>query len=68
MILASVHIYWLILPLVIAISLVYSASRHESWSRITVPPALLASSPRLLGILSILVVATAVLLLINTQV
>ena len=31
---ASVQIYWLILPLVVAISLVYSASRHEAWRRI----------------------------------
>ena len=63
MILASVHIYWLILPLVIAISLVYSASRHEAWPRIW------ARSLRLsLWILGILVAATAVLLLINTQV
>ena len=28
------NVYWLILPLVVAISLVYSASRHESWPRI----------------------------------
>jgi hypothetical protein len=63
MILASVHIYWLILPLVIAISLVYSASRHEAWGRIW------SHSLRLgVWILSILVVATVVLLLINTQV
>ena len=63
MILASAHIYWLILPLVIAISVVYSASRHEAWSRIW------AHSLRLtLWMLGILVIATAVLLLINTQV
>jgi hypothetical protein len=63
MILASVHIYWLILPLVIAISLVYSASRHEVWSRIWSHAVRLS-----LWILGILVAATAVLLLINTQV
>ena len=62
-VLASVHIYWLILPLVIAISLVYSASRHEAWSRIWWHSARLS-----VWILSILVIATAVLLLINTQV
>ena len=28
---ASAQVYWLILPLVAAISIVYSASRHESW-------------------------------------
>ena len=62
-VLASVHIYWLILPLVIAISLVYSASRHEAWGRIWWHSARLS-----VWILSILVIATAVLLLINTQV
>ena len=60
---ASVHIYWLILPLVISISLVYSASRHESWRRIWLHSFRLS-----VWILSILVVATVVLLLINTQV
>jgi hypothetical protein len=63
MILASVQIYWLILPLVIAISLVYSASRHEAWSRIWWHSLRLG-----VWILGILVLATAVLLLINTQV
>ena len=63
MILASVAIYWLILPLVIAISLVYSASRHEAWPRIWSHALRLS-----LWILGILVAATAVLLLINTQV
>jgi hypothetical protein len=63
MIRASVHIYWLILPLVVAISLVYSASRHEAWRRIW------WHSLRLSGwILGILIIATAILLLINTQV
>ena len=28
---SSVQVYWLVLPLVAAISLVYSASRYESW-------------------------------------
>lgn len=60
---SSVHIYWLILPLVVAISLVYSASRHEAW------PKIWWHSLRLsLWIMGILVVATAVLLVINTQV
>ena len=63
MILASVHIYWLILPLVIAISLVYSASRHEAWPRIWSHALRLS-----LWILGILMAATAILLLINTQV
>jgi len=63
MTLSSVHIYWLILPLVIAISLVYSASRHESWWRIWLHALRLG-----LWIMGILVAATAILLLINTQV
>jgi hypothetical protein len=63
MILASAHIYWLILPLVIAISVVYSASRHEAWPRIWMHALRLT-----LWMLGILVIATAVLLLINTQV
>jgi hypothetical protein len=60
---SSGQVYWFIVPLVIAISLVYSASRHESWSRIW------SHSLRLsVWILGLLVAATAVLLLINTQV
>ena len=60
---ASVQVYWLVLPLVAVISVVYSASRHESWSRIW------SHSIRLgLWILGLLVAATAILLLINTQV
>ena len=63
MILNSVYIYWLILPLVISISLVYSASRHEAWNRIWWHSARLS-----IWIFSLLAIATAVLLLINTQV
>ena len=63
MILASIHIYWLILPLVIGISLVYSASRHEEWRRIWFHALRLCT-----WILGILVLTTAILLLINTQV
>ena len=60
---ASSNIYWLILPLVVAISLVYSASRHEAWPRIW------SRSFRLcLWILAILICTRALLLLINTQV
>jgi hypothetical protein len=63
MIAESVQVYWLVLPLVGAISVVYSASRHESWPRIW------AQSIRLsCWILALLVAATGVLLLINTQV
>jgi hypothetical protein len=63
MIQAPMQIYWLIFPLVIAISLVYSASRHEAWRRIWWHSARLS-----VWILGILALATAVLLLINTQV
>jgi len=57
------NVYWLVLPLVVAISLVYSASRHEAWPRIW------SRSLRLcLWILAILIGTRAILLLINTQV
>ncbi len=60
---ANIPTYWFVLPLVIAMSCVYSASRHESWSKIA------GQSLRLSGmILGILFLAMAVLLLINTQV
>jgi hypothetical protein len=58
-----VHIYWFVLPLVVVISLVYSASRHESWRRIWYHSFRLCT-----WILGVLVLTTAILLLINTQV
>jgi hypothetical protein len=59
----SIHAYWFVLPLVVAISLVYAATRHESWPRIWM------HSLRLCGwILGILILITALLLLVNTQV
>ena len=59
----SAQVYWLVLPLVGVISVVYAASRHESWPRIW------SRSLRLsLSILMLLAIATALLLLINTQV
>ncbi len=59
----QIHIYWFVLPLVIAISLVYAASRHESW------PMIWRHAGRLsLMILGILIGTTVALLLINTQV
>ena len=55
--------YWFVLPLVVAISLVYSASRHEAW------PKIWSHALRLGGwIVGVLALATAILLLINTQV
>ena len=60
---SNVATYWFALPLVIAMSCVYSASRHESWRKI------IGQSVRLSGmILAILIGATALLLLINTRV
>ena len=32
--LATANIYWFLVPLVLAISLVFSATRHEHWSPI----------------------------------
>jgi hypothetical protein len=60
---ALVNVYWFALPLVIAISLVYAASRHESWPRIWAHAARLGAM-----ILGVLLVAMAVLLLINSQI
>lgn len=60
---AMIHVYWFVLPLVVSISLVYAASRHEPWPRIW------SHARRLcLWILGILVLTTVLLLLINTQV
>ena len=58
--LTSIHIYWFVLPLVLSISLVYSASRHEAWSLIIRHALRLCT-----WILGLLVVTTGVLLLIN---
>ena len=59
----KVNVYWFILPLVIAISLVYAASRHESWPRIWQHAFRLS-----LWITGILVATTAILLAINNQI
>jgi hypothetical protein len=59
----SLAVYAFVLPLVIAISLVYSASRHESWRRIWSHAFRICS-----WILGILIITTAVLLFINSQV
>ena len=56
-------LYWFVLPLVVVISIVYAASRHESWVRIWQHALRLST-----WILGILLLTTAVLLLINTQV
>jgi hypothetical protein len=61
--LKTINIYWFVLPLVFVISVVYAASRHESWRVIWTHAARLC-----VMILGILVATTLVLLLINTQV
>jgi hypothetical protein len=62
-ILGLINVYWFVPPLVIAISLVYAASRHESWRRIWTHAARLSAM-----LLAILVATTLVLLLINSWV
>jgi hypothetical protein len=56
-------IYWFFLPLAVAVSLVYSASRHEEVPRILRDAAVLFGK-----IVAFMVVTTIILLLINTQV
>ncbi len=60
---AQFQVYWFVPPLVVAISLVYSASRHEAWSRIWHHAFKLCY-----WIIGILILTTAFLLLVNTQV
>ena len=57
------NIYLCVIPLVVAISLVYAASRHESWRRIWFHAFRLCAV-----ILGLMAFATVVLLIINTQV
>lgn len=54
-------LYWFFIPLAVAVSLVYSASRHESWPRIWKRSARLCVT-----IMVLMVIATLVLLGINT--
>jgi hypothetical protein len=62
-ILRMFNIYWYVLPLVFVVSVVYAASRHESWKRIWSHAARLC-----VMILGILAFTTVLLLVINTQV
>jgi hypothetical protein len=57
------YIYLLAIPLVIVISIVYSASRHEAWPRIW-----LHSLRLCVWIFVLLFAVTGILLVINTQV
>jgi hypothetical protein len=59
----SVHFYWYALPLILAISVVYAATRHENWREIGAHSVKLAG-----GILAVMLVATVVLFLANSQV
>jgi hypothetical protein len=52
----AVNVYWFLLPLTAAISLVYAASRHEAWPRI------LRHAARL-GVMILFVMAVATFLL-----
>ena len=60
---SNIPTYFFVLPLVIAMSFVYSASRYESLGKIVVHALRLAAM-----ILGILFVAMALLLVMNTQV
>jgi hypothetical protein len=57
---ATINIYWFLLPLVLAISVVYAASRYESWPRIWVHAGRTCAT-----ILIVLAVATVLLTCIN---
>ncbi len=59
----SINPYWFLPPLILAISLVYAASRHEEWPRIFRHAARLFAT-----IMAVMIATTAILLLINTQV
>lgn len=62
MTLASINIFWFLLPLAASISLVYAASRHESWSRIGWHAARLSMT-----ILGLMTVTTICLLLLHSR-
>lgn len=58
----AINIYWFALPLILAVSLVYAASRHESWPRI------LRHAARVFLMIAALLAGTmTVLLLVNSR-
>jgi hypothetical protein len=62
-VLGMMNAYWFAPPLILVISLVYAASRHESW------PLIFRHATRLFFMIGgILAFVTVILLLINTQV
>lgn len=58
----SINIYWFVLPLAASISLVYAASRHESWRKIWWHAGRLG-----LTIVGLLAATTLLLLLLNRR-
>lgn len=58
----SINVYWFVLPVAIAISLVYAASRHESWKRIAWHAGRLCFT-----ILGLMAVTTFLLLLMHSR-
>ncbi len=60
---AVTNIFWFAPPLIIAISFVYAASRHEPW------PAIIRHAIRWIVMMTLLLIlSTAVLLLVNALV
>jgi hypothetical protein len=58
----SINVYWFVLPLALAISLVYAASRHESWKRIAWHSGRLCAT-----ILGLMAVTTFLLVLLHRR-
>lgn len=56
----SINVYWFVLPLALAVSLVYASSRHESWKRIVRHAARLCAT-----ILGLMAAVTFVLLMLH---
>ena len=59
---SSINVYWFVLPLALAISLVYAASRHECWKRILWHAGRLCFT-----ILGLMVATTFLLLLLHSR-
>ena len=57
-----INVYWFVLPVAVAISLVYAASRHESWNRIGWHAARLCAT-----ILGLMAATTFLLMLLHSR-
>ncbi len=57
-----INVYWFVLPIAIAISLVYAASRHESWKRIAWHATRLCAT-----ILGLMAATTVLLMLLHSR-